>query len=316
VTGRDGERGVALILALWVIAVLGVIAAGVVGAVRSELSLVLNLRARSLARYAAESGVIVARAEVGEAFRTAGSPTELAHVFARVTEEMARLGEQPLGDARFQIAMADVTGRIDLNQADAGTLLRLFGQFAPSEEAGALVDALLDWKDPDDSPRPRGAERAAYRRAGSPFQPPNHALRRLEELHRIAGFTDSIVDALAPFVTVRGDGFTNVNTAPEPVLAALPGIGRTGATQIAARRRDGVIESLVEVGRVLGAGRAGVGVPGVRLSTIPLRVLVVSRGWMAGHPLTHEIQAVFELRDATPPGAVRLVLRHWSERDL
>jgi hypothetical protein len=42
----------------------------------------------------------------------------------------------------------------------------------------------------------------------------------------------------------------------------------------------------------------------------PSRLLIVSRGWMSGHPLTSEIQAVFSM------AGNRLVFSHWRERTL
>ena len=42
----------------------------------------------------------------------------------------------------------------------------------------------------------------------------------------------------------------------------------------------------------------------------PSRVLVISRGWLRGHSLTHEIQAVYAI------AGNRLTLVRWRERDL
>ena len=41
----------------------------------------------------------------------------------------------------------------------------------------------------------------------------------------------------------------------------------------------------------------------------PSRLLVVSRGWLGGHPLSHEIQGVYAITGG------ELVLLHWRERD-
>jgi hypothetical protein len=42
---------------------------------------------------------------------------------------------------------------------------------------------------------------------------------------------------------------------------------------------------------------------------MPSRLLVISRGWQAGHPLTHEIQAVYAIVGAS------LKLQSLQERD-
>jgi hypothetical protein len=42
----------------------------------------------------------------------------------------------------------------------------------------------------------------------------------------------------------------------------------------------------------------------------PSRIIVVSRGWLDGHALTHEIQAVYAIEGS------RLALVRWRERTL
>ncbi len=48
---------------------------------------------------------------------------------------------------------------------------------------------------------------------------------------------------------------------------------------------------------------------GAPVSIMPTRLMLVSRGWQPGHPLTHEIQAVYAVVGQ------RLVLEGWEERD-
>ena len=55
---------------------------------------------------------------------------------------------------------------------------------------------------------------------------------------------------------------------------------------------------------------AASGVPGALVSTMPSRLMLVSRGWQEGHPLTHEIQVVYAVVGQ------RLVVQARQERDL
>ena len=57
----------------------------------------------------------------------------------------------------------------------------------------------------------------------------------------------------------------------------------------------------------LPATATGAGLP---ISFMPTRILLISRGWLRGHLLTHEIQAVYGV------AGQRLVLQAWQERDL
>jgi general secretion pathway protein K len=189
----------------------------------------------------------------------------------------------------------------------------LFSQFTSPKNAREIGDALQDWRDGDEVVRPEGAESDTYSRAGSPYVPRNAPLERLDEFRRVRGVTDSLVRALAPFITVNGDLRIDVNAAPEAVLAAIPGIGPTGARAIEGRRRgSGLFTSIAEVQSFLGRRHGGGpdAVPIARLAVSPSRLLLVSRGWMAGHPLTHEIQAAYAVVGQ------QLRLQSWRERDL
>jgi len=306
------RRGVALMLVLWLIVVLGAIAVGVGAVVRAESNVVVNLRARVAARYAAESGVIATKLRLQRALRAAQTPQDRVLVFRRLTGAAASRREEVLGATRFQAVVVDLNARLDLNGADGPMLVAFLGQFVDARRAAALADALQDWCDADDLVRPNGAEAADYARAGSPFRPTNRPLENLSELTHVLGFSDSLAALLAPFVTVQSDGRVDVNAAPGPVLAAMAGVGPAGARVLAAERERGTIfDSPATVWSVLhragGAwGAADIG----HLTTSPRRVLIVSRGWDAGHPLTHEIQAVFDV-----DGPV-LTVRFWTERDL
>ena len=311
-TSLRDRRGVALMLVLWLIVVLAAVAAVVVSTVRRQSEIVVNLRTQAQARYAAESGVVVALEELRAAFAAAQTTDDLVRVFPTVLDRLARLGEQPLGEARYQVTIVDLNGRIDLNSADEGTLVTFFGSFVGEGRARQLANALQDWRDRDAVPRPQGAEADAYARAGSPFTPPNRPLRRLEELTRIAGFTEATTDAIAPYVTVWGDGRLNVNTAPERVLSAFPGIGASGASMLIGARGSGAISSITSASERLSAGGAGGVVP--PLTGVPQRVLVVSRGWVEGSPLTHESQVVVQLQGTVAGRVPDTFVMAWEER--
>lgn len=311
-SGRAGGRGVALVLVLLLLVLLGTVAAVVIGSTQTASSALLNLRARTLARYAAESGVVEATALIERRMMSASTPAQQVLAFGELERELTDLQDVTLGSARFGVAIVNLNGRLDLNRADPAALAGLFSQFVRPELAGAAVDALRDWRDADDVARPEGAERDAYLSAGSPFLPRNAPLERSHEFRRILGVTESLATAVEPFVTVDGDLRLDVNAASEPVLAAVPGIGPSGARLIIAGRRLGKFTSIPQVLALLSRPGAGTGgtVPLAQLVVSPSRLLVVSRGWSAGHPLTHEIQAAYALI------AQRLVLKSWRERDL
>ncbi len=311
------RRGVALMLVLWVVVVVGVVAAGVARASRSQMSLVATARSRSVARYAAESGVLVATSTLRESLRAATTPAEQVRAFRQFEEELASVGPRALGQGRYQVVAVDLSARVDLNNSSEEVISGLFQHVLGEREAARLVAALQDWTDEDDQALPEGAEREAYVRAGSPFRPTNRPMQRLDELTRVLGFTDSIADILAPYITVRGDGRLNVNSAPLPVLATAPELGQNGAEMlIASRDRGDLMASKVVVSSRLAEGGLQVGAQLSTLTTTPGHILIVSRGWEEGRPLTHEIQAVFQVHSLGLENGPGLTVRHWTERDL
>ncbi len=316
VTLREDRRGVALVLVLWVVVVMGGITLAIVAASRSSLDVLTTVRARSTARYAAESGVVVAEARLRALMRQAGTVEEEARVFQRLEEDLRGMGEQGVGQGRFQVVVADLNARIDLNAAGEGVLRALFQDLFGQGHGSALLDALQDWKDADDAPRPEGAEAGEYLEEESPFLPRNGPLQRLDELSRIQGFTESVTTRLAPYVTIRSDGRVNINTAPGPVVSAAVGGGASlGRTLLGVREQRGTFGTLSDIRNALPGGSGpNLGSIGL-LQTAPTRILVISRGWMEGHPLTHEIQAVLQLEPGPPGEEPILSLYHWMEKD-
>jgi general secretion pathway protein K len=309
---RRSERGVALILVLWLVVVLGAVAAAVVSSTRSESHLALNARTRSGARYAAESGVVDGAAILQNAMASAFIPARQVQVLNSLGREFQDRQDVSLGSARFSVALVNLSARLDLNQADAASLLALFSQFTTVKQAGDVVDGLLDWRDADDVTRPNGAEKDDYIKAGSSYVPSNGYLSRLDDLRRVHGVTEKLALAVAPYVTVVGDLRVDVNAASEPVLSSIPGIGPAGAKAIISRRNgDGPFTSVSQVQALLGRQQArGDAVQLPVLIVAPRRLLLISRGWIPGHPLTHEIQAAYAV------DGQRLKLQSWRERDL
>jgi len=305
------RRGVALMLVLWLIVVISAVAAAATAAARTDAGIVVNVRSRAAARYAAESGAVVAHARL-DSLLQGTAREDLPLLFKNLDAELTDLREVELGQARFGIAVEDLSGRLDLNEASERALRNLFAQFTGTREARLAVLSILDWRDADNIGGMRGAEADAYERAGSPFRPTNRGIRRIEELGRMLNVGDSLMQRVAPYVTVHGGRTININAAPETVLASIPGLTKEGAKILVDRRRAGeVFTSVNSLYELLGNRFAeSAYFIDQRTTTYPTRLLVVSRGWQAGHALTHEIRAVYDVSGGRP------TLRAWQERDL
>lgn len=278
------RRGVALALTLWLLLVLGIVALAVSGGARSEANVIVNLRARTVARYAAESGVLAARQRIERLLAAAATPAAKVEGLGRLDTLLSDLQDVDLGAARFAVAALDLNAHLDVNRADGETLVALFAQFTGAGRAQEAVAAL------DERRR-------------------DVALRHLEELARAPAVGPELARAITPYVTTNGDGLVNVNSAPEPVLAAV--LGAPAARALIARRQSaGPYRSVLALLNDLRASSGGRAAPLGRLSISPTRLLLVSRGWEEGHALTHEVRAAFMV------SGTRLVLVAWEEGDL
>ncbi|HVL17350.1 MAG TPA: hypothetical protein VM387_05115 [Gemmatimonadales bacterium] len=193
------RRGFALLTVLWLVAALTVLAAGALavagqGAASSRNRIVL-LRGSWAADGCAE--ILLARyAERGDV-----EPVDTTDLGAGVW---------------CRAEVEDAGGRLDLNRASPEQLRLLLG-------ADSLADAVLDWRDPDEVPRRRGAEAEWYRARGRRL-PRDSAFASVTELAFVRGFDSARVARLAPALTVRAAGRVDLNAAPAQVLAAMPGL--------------------------------------------------------------------------------------------
>ena len=127
--------------------------------------------------------------------------------------------------ARLAVSLAYESGRIDLNVAREPLLKGLFTSAAglEPEAVNLVVDAVMDWRDPDEAKRINGAEAADYRAAGRNYVPANANFETIEELQRVLGITPEIYAKVADLITVhsRQPGIDPAGASRE-VLLAIP----------------------------------------------------------------------------------------------
>ena len=159
---------------------------------------------------------------------------------------------------KMQVAIQDELGRIDLNHADQSLLAGLL-QSAGVETAPAraLVDKLLDWREPLPGKRVNGANEADYRAAGFAYRPRGGPLQSVEELKLVMGITPALYSRIEPAVTVySGRRFIDPQFAPREALAAVASINSSAAASVLeARRHQGARAGIIDP-PVTVAGRA------------------------------------------------------------
>ena len=132
---------------------------------------------------------------------------------------------------------------------------------ADFETSTKLSQAILDWRDADSIPRPSGAERDDYIKAERLALPTNAPFREIEELQDVMGMTPEIYAKAVPYLTTHGVAQVNLNTAPVPVLRALPGMTDATLNMILQLRSQG--RRITDVGQIFSnAARGGRPMPG------------------------------------------------------
>jgi general secretion pathway protein K len=222
------QQGVALILVIWVIALMGVLLGSFALIARTE-----NFEARHLfdgttARYAAQAGIERAVYELRNPDMTQrwvgdGRPYDFE-----------------FDGAQVQVELTDESGLVDINTADDALLQGLFASVGvPADQAVALSDAIQDWRDPDDIPRPQGAELNEYKAAGLPYAPRNAPFQTVGEVQQVLGMNYDLFEKIESAITIYGGGVQpNPAYAPLEVLLALPGMTPDLAQQLIAARQQ------------------------------------------------------------------------------
>jgi general secretion pathway protein K len=209
----DSQRGIALVLVLWLTILLMVIASGFAFSMRSEALSARNSLSLAQARAAADGAVE----------RMAFELSRPRFPTAWASDGQVRRWRE--GDIEIVATAADESSRIDVNAAPELLLKGLMEQVggADADTAAHIVDGILDWRDADEAKRPNGAEEADYRLAGLPQRPSNAPFETVSEVARVLGLTPAIYARVADSLTVnsRQPGI-NPATASRNVLLALP----------------------------------------------------------------------------------------------
>lgn len=211
---RRHDRGIALIIVLWLVVLLAVMALGMGQESRTAALVIrnqLNLaKARSLADGAVERAM----------YEHLRPPFPDKSWFPN-----GAVHEWEEDGAKLAVSLAYESGRIDMNVAREPFLKGLFMSAAGvnSEDADRLVDAIMDWRDPDDARRLNGAEAPDYKAAGRNYVPANANFETIEEVQRVLGMTPQIYARIADLITVnsRQPGI-DPNAASRGVLMAIP----------------------------------------------------------------------------------------------
>jgi general secretion pathway protein K len=183
------ERGFALLIVLWTLALLAFLVALFAAAARTEARIAFNLRSAMGPEWNADGAVYTA------AF----------HLLDRSDKHWAVDGtvhKLAVPGGTVAVRVTDEANKINLDTASVDLLRALLlGVGADADTASALAGAIADWREA--TGRDASAAKAdQYRSAGLDYTPPEKPFRSVDELAQVLGMTPGLLAKLRPHLTI------------------------------------------------------------------------------------------------------------------
>ena len=328
------EKGIALLMVLWVLILLSAIATEFCFAMRTEVNMVRNFKEQTEAYYIALAGLNRA---VMELVRNESTPEK-----RRILEEDETADETykrwrmnttippvPFSQGQFQVQIENEAGKINLNTADESLLKMMLNNFELEErEKSIIVDSIMDWRDENDLHRMNGAENDYYQSLPTPYECKNGDFDAVEELLMVRGVTPEIFyGGLKQMVSVFQDrsskrGRINrratkangskicINAASREMLLSLPQMTEELVQSVVDFRKEADFKSMGEVSTLLGADVYGALSRYITLDTGPY-YQISSVGLIKGSATRQSISTMVEIN---PSLKMRYRVAQWNDR--
>jgi general secretion pathway protein K len=195
----DEERGVALIMALWVLAILSVVVLEFCFAMRTEVNITQNYKDEVLCYAMAEGGIERAITELiykqDARLQQIRRDKTLEEIPAEQKEWVTdgRPYPVPFAQGTCEVRVVSETGKININVVSESLLRKIIEQLGLEGDAKDIVtDSILDWRDPNEFHRVNGAENDYYQSLEEPYSCKNGNLDSIEELLLVRGVTPDL----------------------------------------------------------------------------------------------------------------------------
>jgi general secretion pathway protein K len=219
---RRKERGVALIVALLILAIATGLASAMIVRNQNAFEVTAALENGARADAVASSAFILAEALLDQDDRHVDGPTDT----------WAQPMQVPTGGATVSLHIVDMQGRFNLNDLiTADDKVNVVAKARFQKLLGVLKidtdisNAVIDWIDANQTIEPGGGEDGTYQQGGRgtiPSLPAGRPMISVTELRGVSGVTEAIYQRLAPFVSALPVGTPiNLNSAPPEILQAL-----------------------------------------------------------------------------------------------
>jgi type II secretory pathway component PulK len=222
------EKGIALMMVLWVLVLLSIISLNYFRSNRWNSASTRNLKEETLSYYMAMSGYQEAVNYILSDKDPSLDFIDNEGNFWTGVETEPVTGKRTTEDGEVEIHISDESAKININYADEIRLSKLFMYMAiPEAEIAGLVDCIMDWKDTDDLQRLSGAENDYYEGLSDPYKAKNMFFDVPEELALVKGmkpeyFKDGNAgNSLLKLITTFGNNTININMVSREVMQVL-----------------------------------------------------------------------------------------------
>ena len=319
------QRGVALLVVLWIFIFLLVVAFDFSTSVREEATAAHRYSDETQGYYIALAGFERGVYEILQQStgRDALGTQKKADIFDGDWHEEALEG------GAFRVRWVDEGGKININRADEETLRRVFTNLGVEEPNKAiLVDSIMDWRDPDDLHRASGAENEYYRSLNPSYTAKNGPFDTVEDLLWVRGMTPELFYGYGDARGDRAEGaqraglraiFTvdspidrvNLRTASADVIHALTGIPLEKSRRFVDERKKLSDKTLADLLPLLGVGAGDAALQQFVFAN-PAVVTVEAEGRPAQSQLSRRVKGVVRAAG----GGREFELMRWIDRDI
>jgi len=290
------ERGIALYLVLWVMALLAIIAGEFCHVIKTEVNITRNFKEETQTYYIATAGVfwtigqMVVNEMVPRPVKSADTVEEPGDSLRRLNCDISAV---PFGDGLFRVEKENESGKVNLNRAGRALLKMMLNNFE-IDDAGkdSIVNSIIDWRDKNNRSRLNGAENDYYLSLPEPYQCKNGYFTTADELLLVRGITPAMFHGgLKEMVSVHQDEETNtgntrskkkkadfnrinINAASPRMLHSLPGMTVEAVREIIEYRKEKDFQSLPELFKLVGSDIY----KAISYCRVPLRFSFTARG--------------------------------------
>jgi general secretion pathway protein K len=210
------QRGYALLIVLWSLAMLALLGTQVLATARQETQLARNLRDAAVLEAAANGAVQDA---IFATLDTSGhhwDPDGIAR--------MIQVGHVPV-----TVRIDDESEKLNPNFSSTALLQALLTQLGTDPgTAAAVASAIAEWRDARSVPGHPGAAIARYAAAGRDYAPTGAPFASVDELGAVLNMTPVLLARLRPHLTVFTDGDPGAASSDPVIARALAAVGQTG----------------------------------------------------------------------------------------